>query len=346
MKLLRNFTLVLSEIILLALFTVVAFISEDRLQPVITFVAGQDILVRIVVVVIVDLLLIVAIFAQLFGGTRVRGAGLLVKNGQSATMIDTESVHESVLRAIRQLENVESCEGETKAIGGQADIQLQVVIDTDKMNIPNKEREISRTINQVVVKQMGVELRRAPLVKIKMRGDDEVLAERTTIADAQRAAQEATSQMAAEKAAKENAQRLMQEVEAKAASEKAAREAAEKTAREAALQMAAEKTAREAAEKAAQVAAEQAAAEHAAREAAEKAAQSLEAQMTAEQTARAEAEKATQVVADEAAHEVAEVALAEQAASAQDAESSMSVDAPETSISPDSAEPTTRNTNE
>lgn len=165
---LRKLTLVLAEILLLVAVSVV-LLAPELLSDISAFlIENTDETMRIIAAIVIDLLLIGAIFSQIRGANRYKGEGLLVQAGDSDASIATESVRQGVMKAVGQIPDIHSVECKAIAKNGEAILQLEVVTSKDDINIPKKQREIDRAINQVVVKQMGVKMARPASVNIQL----------------------------------------------------------------------------------------------------------------------------------------------------------------------------------
>lgn len=170
MALLRKSTLVFAEMLLLIAVTSFLMLPEYVMQA-IEYLSELSYSLRLVIVVIVDLLIILAVFAQLRGTERYRGRELMVQAGDSKTTVTVESLRQRVQRAVHELEDIETVESEVKGKRGMAHINLEVTTSKDEVNIPEKQREIDRVIKQVVVKQMGIKLGEPPVINIRLACD-------------------------------------------------------------------------------------------------------------------------------------------------------------------------------
>lgn len=195
MKFLRRLALILAELVLFLLVTVV-LLYPSLLEQVIADLANIDIVVRAAIVVFVDLVLLAAIFVQLQPQHTYRGEGLVVKSGKSMATISTESVDNKIIKAVKEIGDIESVTCKTRSEGGHAAIDLDVVMSRDDIQVPAKQREIERAIKRVITKQMGLKMSRPPIVKIQM-----------TSSEAQRPAIILTSESSGEVASIENGQR-------------------------------------------------------------------------------------------------------------------------------------------
>jgi hypothetical protein len=170
LALLRKSTLVFAEILLLIAVTAFLMLPEYVVGA-ISALGGLNYWLRLVIVVVVDLLIVLAVFAQLRGAERYRGRELVVEAGDCDTTVTAESTRQRLQRAIYGLQDIETVEGSIKGKRGKAVISLEITTSKDEINIPEKQREIDRVIKQVVVKQMGIKLAQPPVVNIRLASD-------------------------------------------------------------------------------------------------------------------------------------------------------------------------------
>lgn len=92
--------------------------------------------------------------------------GLVVQSAGSVTALSIESAHDRVLKAIKDLPGVAAADVSIKAVSGKADIGLNVMIDGDGKTLPERQKVINRTLEQVVKKQLGLKMAQPPTVQI------------------------------------------------------------------------------------------------------------------------------------------------------------------------------------
>ena len=167
-SLLRRITLVLAEICLLLLITT-CYLYPDAFTIILTSIQSMSLSLRIASVIVLDLLLIAAIYSQLQPTTRYTGEGLLVKDSESITAVSTESVHQAILNALHQVPNIAECDGKTQSIRGRMQIELNLFTDSDTLNIPQKTKEVNQVIRQIVAKQMGIQFHAPPTIHMVLK---------------------------------------------------------------------------------------------------------------------------------------------------------------------------------
>lgn len=175
MSILRRITLILFGLLFITIITVAVLVP----QALLSIAARVDPIptpLRLVLVILVDVIILALIYSLIRRRRVVNKGGLIVKSGSGNVLADvsTESARERVLKAIREVPAVVSAEARLDAIDGKADIDMDVVVDGDHINVPEKHKEIDHALRQVVIKQLGLQLANRPRVHIRLQGQDEV----------------------------------------------------------------------------------------------------------------------------------------------------------------------------
>lgn len=110
--------------------------------------------------------------------------GLVVQSVGSVTALSIESAHDRILKAIKELPGVAAADVSIKAVYGKADIGLNVVIDGDGKTLPERQKTINRTLEQVVKKQLGLKMAQPPTVQISFSDAPQTLPVTTEAAPA------------------------------------------------------------------------------------------------------------------------------------------------------------------
>lgn len=167
MRLLLRILLSLASLVLVAVLTVLLIAPQSAI-PVLEALAEVSLVLRVAIVVVFYAVMLGILYLRLRFRPRGHGADMLtVNSGGAVTAITVESVRERVLKAVRDIADVGNVVATLKSIRGRADIELDVTMKSDEVNIPAKQREISRAIEQVIKKQLG--LRMAGPARISIR---------------------------------------------------------------------------------------------------------------------------------------------------------------------------------
>lgn len=167
MRFLRRFVLILIGI-LLAMLVGVLLMSPETIVSFANSIAGMTVTARAVIAIALIALILTAIFLLVRPGPRVQASGLIVRSGGALTDISVESVRERVLKAVREIDAVRSVDGQVTALQGKASIELDVIVEGEHINVPEKQKEIDRSLEQVVNKQLGLTMAGKPRVHIQL----------------------------------------------------------------------------------------------------------------------------------------------------------------------------------
>lgn len=169
MRLLLRILAGLASLILVALLTVV-LIAPTSVAPVLANLAEVNIAVRIAAVVVFYVLLLGLLYLQIRRTPRGSDKSdmLTVGVGGAITAITIESVRERILKAVSQIPDVASVGAELHSVRCKAAVELEVTMKNDEVNIPTKQKEISRAIEQVVKKQLGLQMAGPARINIRL----------------------------------------------------------------------------------------------------------------------------------------------------------------------------------
>jgi hypothetical protein len=154
--------------LLLVAFATVLLITPSAVADTIEQLENVAPVARIAAVVILYLIALGLITLRFRSRPRTDGDMLYVRAAGAQAALTVGSVRDRILKAVGQVPGVASVEAALKSVGGRADVELNVVTTDDKVNIPEKQREIYRTIEQVIKKQLGVDLATRPRINIEL----------------------------------------------------------------------------------------------------------------------------------------------------------------------------------
>ncbi|MBL8163012.1 MAG: hypothetical protein JNJ61_13580 [Anaerolineae bacterium] len=129
------------------------------------------VLLRVLVALVVALLLGALTTMQIRGERRNRMSGLMMRAGGAITEVSVDSARGRILKAVSDLPDVASAEAQINPVRGRADIEMQVTVFGHDVNLPAKQKEINRALNQVLNKQLGLRLAGRPRVHIQIYGE-------------------------------------------------------------------------------------------------------------------------------------------------------------------------------
>ncbi len=138
--------------------------------------SDQSPLIPVVVTVILDLILLALLYIQVRPDPRDRVSGLMMQASGAITEVSVDSTRARILKAVGDVPEVVSADAEVKPVHGRADIELQVTVLGHDVELPAKQKEINRALNQVIHKQLGLRMAGQPRVHIRFQGDDGVVA--------------------------------------------------------------------------------------------------------------------------------------------------------------------------
>ncbi len=169
MRFIVRMLLGLLSLLLVALVTVL-LIAPDVVADAVLRLEQVAFAFRLGLVVVLYLLVLGGLYLRLRATPRAYQDKLAVNVAGSVTAVTVESVRERILKAISEVPGVASVDAKLKSVRGQADIELNVVTADDRVNLPEKQKEITRALEQVVRKQLGLQMAGRPRVNIQLGG--------------------------------------------------------------------------------------------------------------------------------------------------------------------------------
>lgn len=154
--------------LLLVAFATVLLITPSTVADTIEQLENVAPVARIAAVVILYLIALGLITLRFRSRPRTDGDMLYVRAAGAQAALTVGSVRDRILKAVGQVPGVASVEAALKSLNGRADVELTVVTTDDKVNIPEKQREIYRTLEQIIKKQLGVDLATRPRINIEL----------------------------------------------------------------------------------------------------------------------------------------------------------------------------------
>ncbi len=154
--------------LLMVAFATVLLITPQVVADVIGRLEEVSPIARIAAVIILYLIALAVITLRFRSRPRTDGDMLYVRAAGAQAALTVASVRDRILKSVAQVPGVASVEAELKSINGRADVELYVETADDRVNIPEKQREIYRTLEQVIKKQLGVDLANRPRVNIQL----------------------------------------------------------------------------------------------------------------------------------------------------------------------------------
>jgi hypothetical protein len=88
------------------------------------------------------------------------------------TEVSVESARDRILKAVSDVPDVVTADAEVKPVRGRADVELQVTVMGHDVQLPAKQKEINRALNQVIHKQLGLRMAGQPRVHIGFHGEE------------------------------------------------------------------------------------------------------------------------------------------------------------------------------
>jgi len=169
LRLIDRVLVVVIALVLIGVITVVA-IAPDAIIRVLAGIEEASLLLRLAVVVVLNIVILIALYLGLRGPRR-EIIGLEVRAPGAYTDISIESARKLILHAVENVPDVVSASATVKAVNGRADVDLNVQVAGDNIHVPNKQKEISRALRQVINKQLGLRMRGQPRVHIFLQDE-------------------------------------------------------------------------------------------------------------------------------------------------------------------------------
>lgn len=169
MRLVDRVLAIVTSLILIGVVTVVA-IAPETLRAALLGIENVNLVLRVAVVVVLNILILVTLYLGL-RSPRKPVNGLAVRARGAHTDVSIESARRLILNAVESVPDVVSANATVKAVNGKADVDMDVQVTGDDIHIPQKQKEISRALQQVINKQLGLRMRGEPRVHIYLQGE-------------------------------------------------------------------------------------------------------------------------------------------------------------------------------
>ena len=170
MTFINRVLVILFALILIGIVTAVA-ITPDTLRVWLANLEETNLLLRLAVVVVLNIILLILLYFTLRGPKKEKVNGLAVRAAGAHTDVSIESARKLILSAVEGVPDVVSASATVKAVNGKADVDMDVQVSGMGVNIPSKQKEINRALKQVINKQLGLEMRGRPRVHIYLHGE-------------------------------------------------------------------------------------------------------------------------------------------------------------------------------
>ncbi len=159
--------------IILLMLTVTAFLAAPQLiLDIATRLNDASLPMRVLqllVALLIDALLISLIYRLL---RPQRSEGLMVRVRGARTEVSIDSVQRQINARVNEVPDVIAAQAEVAAENGNARISLRVRARADIV-VPEKQKEITRVLKQLVEKQLGLRLAGPPIVHINLVEEEE-----------------------------------------------------------------------------------------------------------------------------------------------------------------------------
>lgn len=166
MRLLERILLVILGLLIITLLTVI-FIAPQTVADLMITLQNINIAIRLAVVLVLDAFILALLYVRL-RPQKIDANSLVVKASGVVADISIDSARGHILRAVRAVPDVTEASAELQAVQGRADIELDVTVAGDEVNVPGKQQEINRALQQVITKQLGLQIYRQPRVHIHL----------------------------------------------------------------------------------------------------------------------------------------------------------------------------------
>lgn len=167
MRIIARLLLFLLALLLVAFLTVL-LITPTTIVDALARLEQVVFAARVALVVIMYLVILGLLYARLRYNPKTESDTLAVNASGAIAAVTVESVKERVLKTVGEVPGVASVTAQLKSIRGKADIDLHVTTADDKVNIPEKQKEINRALEQVIKKQLGLQMAGRPRINIQL----------------------------------------------------------------------------------------------------------------------------------------------------------------------------------
>lgn len=188
--------------ILFIAFATVLLLSPLAVEDFVSRVAALNIILRLLMVVVLYAAVMGLVYLRVRRGSSPQIKGLLVKASGSVTSLSTESAEGQILDAVRAVPAVKTANIRVKSVRGRADILMDVVVGREVQKLPKKQRELSRAVDQVVKRQLGLRYASRPVIQLRIDDDETGQVSVTSAAENVQPVETPTVQLPKEQAAK------------------------------------------------------------------------------------------------------------------------------------------------
>ena len=135
-------------------------------------IEGVSIFVRIMILLVVYAIVAFVVYQEVTDDDESDLEGLIVKNpGGTITTLDPESARDRISHALGAISGIDQTSVDVQAVRGKAQIKVNVVVQNESVNIPEKQREIDKTLEKVVEKQLGLQMAERPQIQLSFKHD-------------------------------------------------------------------------------------------------------------------------------------------------------------------------------
>lgn len=150
-----------------ALFVALATIVLLAPDSVRDFIDGVALGWRILLLLVIYGIAGVMVYQEFVLGGRANIKGLIVKGESgSVTELDVKSVESRVKATVQNLSGINEAKVNVKSVRGKAQIDVSVTMQNASVNIPDKQREITRALQQLIEKQLGIRMAEKPHIDL------------------------------------------------------------------------------------------------------------------------------------------------------------------------------------
>jgi hypothetical protein len=153
--------------LLLVVFVTILLMVPEAIVALVQALTEIPLVTRIAVVLIIYIGLLAVLYSRIRVRQRPTGDALIVHASGAEAAVTVDSVHSLVLKTVRGIPDVSSVKADVQSINGKADVSLSITTDNDTVNVPNKQREIHRALEQVIKKQLGLQMAGRPRINIQ-----------------------------------------------------------------------------------------------------------------------------------------------------------------------------------
>ncbi len=152
--------------VIIGLFWLIFLLVPHSLAEV---VMSWPMLLRVLIVIAIELLLSWFLYLRL-RREPLDSTVFSTQASGSINEIGVESVGERLKTVVEKLADIVVANMTISNVGGRADVEMDVTLVNRDINLPEKERELNRTIQQVIQKQLGLQLAGTPRIYLRFEG--------------------------------------------------------------------------------------------------------------------------------------------------------------------------------